>query len=1125
MDDKTLQKWGKYPRTQPTDKTEGAVKEKAVTDYKLGLVRPSSLTIDEETGKATIGFKKMDVNPLKIRFDLGDVFMPEKGALVKRKPRNPLYGILTHQRRLTLYPKLIDEYVVALDEEEELAEIPKARKEGERKSKIILDPNVTDDTIHRYEGVLPTIEEVPYPPDSYEGDVEFGSYVTFSAKKQFRGYLSDMTPDSFRLIDPVSCKKSPPMAYPEKFVFIKSKGKEHCDHVDTGSDKRSWADISEKKEAPGRLVRFSGVDPSLKREGTVLAFSEKAFWVSSPDSDELIPVGYDNPTVKVEERKKAEKAITKLSATLFSTILDLPVTEEIRRLAVDVLYNRFSEIVPDVESAVPGSMKDKLNDGDLALLQLGVMLWKAGEATIKWRSTPDDKAYSGMWVVTWKLPGGDKFKRYSKKNRESKFNRFFWVPRSVDRASVKEMAQEFTKRGYYDDELTKWYRSTIGPQIEANMPVQEIRSRAEELIKQKTSPVDIIREIKTRYGDDAFHIDAEELYLRLRDGQGSDDLDHELLGAIEMIPPEDRWYTEGPEFAKILVAPIARYVRRHNTEYAVSSLEQSLRVKWMGDEFELQTPSKKDIKLFDKQHKDQLEDLYLDWVSKYLDVVDKQESIKEAFRLSTTEPITEKGQKIKDQTIEFETRVFESHGFKTSKYLKHVLMPLIFLEGDLGRRAKFFRAKLEAGVFEIQALATANLAHYLPELMMNFKRLGPRLSTALGAITTLNYSRVLNFVSMYSHYLNYRTYMPLPPLDPINWDNYLVSVLEECKSTGAMKGGLVARDEEGRIIYSSTTVEGHEVVSPKEDLADLTICYDAPTETFSCHDTASILHDIKYRKSINPITKKPYQEKLVERLLRERRDLYEKLTEKAFDPILVTPTMVDPEIAALFVEEPDIVEQIEEEIEREPVTGLFKKMKPRGSFPNLHSMTVGQLRHFIKRKAPTVDIPRRMGDNDKVYKNRLIELILSDADLLTGYSTLPPLEEMKPAVIKKWMRLEGIDMPKGTGKLRGKGGVGERKREVTKEDIINAIITTKYEGTVKPIPELEYEETDVMGRDADLGIIWGDEPEFEEEEEKIVETGHVEQIVLKTGETVDIKSFNNPIDELLASMKKDMSGR
>lgn len=1125
MDDKTLAKWGKYPRTQLTAKTEGAVEEKDVTDYVFGTVKPSSLAIDEKTGKATIGFKKTDINPLKIRFDLGNVFMPEKGGLVKRKPRNPLYGILTHKTTSTLYPKLIDEYIIVLDEEEELAEIPQSEKpEGERKSKLIVDPNLTDDTIHGYEGVLPNIQEIPYPPDSYEGEVEFGSYVSFSAKKQFKGYLSDMTPDTFRLIDPVSCKKSPPMEYPEKFVFIKSTGKGHCDHVDTGSDKRAWADISEQKAAPGKLVRFSGFDPALKREGAVLAFSERAFWVSSPDSDELIPVGYDNPTVKVIERKKQEKAVTKLSATLFSAILDLPVTEEIRRLAVDVLYNRFSDIVPEVESAVPDAMKDKLNDGDLALLQLGVMMWKEGDATIKWRSTPDDKVYSGMWVVTWKLPGGDKFKRYSKKNRESKFNRFFWVPKTVDRTSVKEMAQQFTNRGYYDEELLKWYRTAIGPQIEANMPVQEIRLRAEELIKQKTSPVDIIREVKTRYGDDAFHIDAEELYLKLRDGHGSDDLDHELLGAIEMIPPEDRWYTEGPELAKILVAPIARYIRRHNTEYAVSSLEQSLRVKWMGDAMESQTPSKKDIKLFDKQHKEQLEDLYLGWIGTYLDVVDRQESIKEAFRLSTTEPITEKGQKIKDQTIEFETRVFKSHGFNTSKYLKHVLMPLIFLEGDLGRRAKFFRAKLEAGVFEIQALATANLAHYLPELMMNFKRLGPKLSTALGALTTLNYSRVLNFVSMYSHYLNYRTYMPLPPLDPINWDNYLVSVLEECKESGAMKGGLIARDEEGRIIYSSTIVEGHEVVAPKEDLADLTICYDASTETFSCHDTASILHDIKYRKSINPITKKPYHEKLVERLLRERQDLYEKLTEKAFDPILVTPTMVDPEIAALFVEEPDVVEDIEAEIEKEPVTGLFKKMRPRGSFPDLYSMSVGQLRHFIKRKAPTTDIPRRMGDSDKTYKSRLIELILSDVDLLTGYSTLPPLEEMKPAVIKKWMKLEGIKMPKGTGKLRGKGGVGERKREVTKEDIINAIMRAKFEGAVELVEELEPVTLDVMGRDADLGITWGDEPEFEDEEE-IVETGPVEQIVLKTGETVGIRPFNNPIDEILTSMKKDVSGR
>lgn len=1113
MDPKKINRWGKYPTTAVTAKTKGARHEKGVVDYIEGNRRPMRVE-DPETGKHVLAFEEIDVNPLKLKLDFGEEFLQEKGMLVKRKTRNPLYGILTHKRKAILYPKLIDEYVLDIDDDE-IAHPPQSEKlkeyddDGnllERATKFVPDERAPEPPLIMFEGVMPQINEIPYPPDDYEGDVRFGSYVTFAAKKRYRGYISDMTPDTFRLIDPKTCKKSPPMPYPEKFIFTKKDPKK-CKHIDTGTDSRSWGEITESEVTLGRLVTFTGFSPSSKRKGVVLAFSENAFWVSTPNSDELIPVGYNNPSVKVVDREKSQRDGNVYTAKIFSTILDLPTTDEIRDLAIDILYNRFSEIIPDVEPAIPPSLNE-LSEGDLAILQMSVIPWKVGEQKIQWVDMPNDPIYTGKWNVIWKVPGGKHF-TYA-----------FFVHKEVDPLSVKEMAAEFANRGYYNKELLKWYRMGIASQIERDMPIQDIRTTAEKLVRKKTSPVDIISEIKTRYGDDVFHIDAEELYLRLRAGKGSDDLDHELLGAIEMILPEDRIYTYDAELAKLLVGPIAKYIRHYDTEFAVKNMEQSLRVRWMSDQMKNLAPSKKNVEQFEKLHLQQIETLYREWIIRYLDVLHRRSVIQsDATKLASAQPVEEKGQRVKDQTIEFESRVFERYGFRTSKYLKHVLMPLVFLEGDLGKRARFFRAKLEAGVFEIQALSTANLAHYLPELMMNYKKLGTRITTALSAITTLNYARVLNFISMYSHYLNYRTYMPLPPLVPINWDNYLVSVLEECKSSGAMKGGLVARDEEGKIIYESTIVDGRERTAPKEKLADLTICYDADTEKFSCHDTTSILHDIKFAGGINPITEKPYQESLIERLLKERKTMYDLIKKRYFDSILLEPTFVDPEIQAL-AEEP--VEEIEE---RPVVTGLFKGRRARGAFPNLEQMSVGQLRHFIKRKGSNVEIPRRMGDSDKVYKERLIELILASPEMLTGYSTLPPIEKMKAGTVKSWMKLEGIEIPKGTGKLRGKGGVGEQKRDITKEDIVNAIINAKYNPKEDADPidlAIEMVDDDLLNlekqRDENLGNIWGDlVPEIEEMEAELADVRDEDNEIILTasGEKVAIRRFKNPLDEFL----------
>src|SRR5437868_4403505 len=74
---------------------------------------------------------------------------------------------------------------------------------------------------------------------------------------------------------------------------------------------------------------------------------------------------------------------------------------------------------------------------------------------------------------------------------------------------------------------------------------------------------------------------------------------------------------------------------------------------------------------------------------------------------------------IETSVKDFENVVYSTNGGTIHGYLSDVLIPYIFLDTPVAPHAKFFRSKLENGDFAFEALTSANVAHYLPELAMN----------------------------------------------------------------------------------------------------------------------------------------------------------------------------------------------------------------------------------------------------------------------------------------------------------------------------------------------------------------------------------------------------------------------
>lgn len=1084
-------KWSVYPTRAPGAGTVGAVAVEDVV-YKMGVMDVSK----DEAGDISV--KKLEVNPLGIKYDLGDIAIPERGVLISRRPRNPTYKLLTlpANKHVVLYPKPVSEYVITEPAEAISRQFEKVEREDQdinrvtgtvqldELSLVLPSRGVVDPAYPEYEGEVEKVIEMPMPPDDsgYEGDVRFGSYISFSEMVTTKGYLSSMGRETFKLIDPKSGRKSGAIPYDAtKIKVLKpSTGARTITiangaSVKVGKDGRSWADIQDSAFAPGTLVRIRYTDATSARAGVVLGFTDEGFLVSVPDQQDLVKVSYGNKSVKIIPRETVYNLNTSSSIKLFTTLLNSPPTDELRKLVIDTLYGKFADVIPAVEEYISPELRADLTDGELATLRLGIKVWK--RSNLRWEPTTASGSSSssearntiqGVWIVRWKLPSGKYMERR------------FEVYDTADIDSVKEIAEAFMQDAYYPGEVLKWYRTRMAVSISGNLPLDRIHTKAERAIARKTSPTAIIEELKARYGELFFHTDAETMYLRMRDAEGKDDLDHDVLGEIELIQPEDRLTVSGMELARILVRPIAKYIRRHSNEHALNSEVERLKRAWFDGKLAGASPNKKERAIFEKRYGAEVMALYNEFVVNYDAVLAKASSIEKAKSLSSKQPQSTAAIDVREQVVEYESRMYEKYPEKVSTYLKNVLTPLVFLEGETGKRARFFRAKLEKGVFEIRSLGSATLAHYFPELLMNYKVLGPRIATALGAITTLLYSKMMNFISMYSHYLNYRTYIQLPPLDPIVWSDYTVSVLEECKRTGAMKGGLVARDEDGNIIYESIIEGDLEIVRPKEDLADLTICYDEELSSFTCHDTTSILHDIKYGKGINPVTGRPYPKKFAKRFVKRRRTEYDMLKPGSFDPVSVRPFAVDPNIEALFMEPSFMIEEVEEESEaKAPVTGLFKKYRVKGAFPNLEGMSIRRLEKFILKG--DAEVPRRVGGTDAMYKRRLIEYILSAPGLLTGYTTIPPLETMKPGTIRQWMKLEGIDIPEGTGKIVRRGGVGTMKRGVTRDDLVKAIVTAKFGGLMTS--EIE-EQDDELAAEEEIEEWEGADIENNDDEEE-----------------------------------------
>ena len=205
-------------------------------------------------------------------------------------------------------------------------------------------------------------------------------------------------------------------------------------------------------------------------------------------------------------------------------------------------------------------------------------------------------------------------------------------------------------------------------------------------------------------------------------------------------------------------------------------------------------------------------------------------------------------------------------------YLQKVLFPLLFLDetGDIGRHAKFFQAKIRTGFFQIRTLSAANLAHYIPELVMKYLQVDENvqdLRLAGRRIVKDLKKRIDDFIVSYM--ILKGIYLPSPSqLSHFSWKRFLETPQKVCfKDT---KTG-----------YLRHKVKPWGYIDRKIPDDELIICF-TPEVGFSCHSVRQVIQDV-IRGQRSSLTEKHYPEDFVNRIMKrypvivtEERKEYQK---------------------------------------------------------------------------------------------------------------------------------------------------------------------------------------------------------------------------------------------------------
>ncbi len=564
---------------------------------------------------------------------------------------------------------------------------------------------------------------------------------------------------------------------------------------------------------------------------------------------------YSPSKFKVKARKTK---ITLKPPPSITDLFDKQVTDDMRRFAVDELFRVFSEIIP-TEKLVKEE-KIQLSNEDVEILRYGIKPFE--ESTVTWTEVERPG-----WLVEWEFEG-------------EKLAKLFPVSSFKKSEDVKKEAEIYAKNGYYAENFRNWMYEKLFQKIKGNVPISLLQKAAESIVQQKSDPYAIIQDLVTRYGKDFLNMDALQIKNRLRDNrQGVRLIDVEIQRAFERISAEKLQLLHGRSLAQELTNIIHTYLRKYPPNQ--NNIYKELESKFISDEFSLYKPTQEDRTLFEAENLLTLKELYVSHIKAFREaekkVVLMEESVKsKAEKVSSQTDkyvnLSESGREVLLQTQEFERDCYvaSQNGITNINYLSKVLRPLVFLEGQLSKFTKFFRAKIASGLFQISALYAADLEYYFPELAMNFNKLSnDEWSDVMTELSKIMLDKINDILE-----LGIRFRFPTARLEHkttralfFRWDKYITNITTRCEKD-TQTGKRPVRDDEGKIVYKK---EKSKMVAQYQpiNLADVVVCYDKKEDKFSCHSITEILHDIAKariegkRSPINPFTGKPYPKSFV----------------------------------------------------------------------------------------------------------------------------------------------------------------------------------------------------------------------------------------------------------------------
>ncbi len=405
----------------------------------------------------------------------------------------------------------------------------------------------------------------------------------------------------------------------------------------------------------------------------------------------------------------------------------------------------------------------------------------------------------------------------------------------MDAEDILKRIREIRPEGTRFEELTKHRRSLI---VRMDNYFTHIRQSASDG-RQVTVEIRAIEEEKKLKDipkkDHKKFMEENHVYMKAGHKLGSVWIQSRLMKKVSMklgAMPNLR-EIRGSKLADAMTDIIAKYRQGIPSEKLIYN---DLLTNKVAAEFKkLKNPTDSDRKNFEELNLGQNIKILEKWYNKYYKKKFEEELPPPEF-VEDEELSSSTGPDVREQIEKFEESIWKSLRKQPTliQYLNRVLFPLLFLDdkGDIGRYAKFFRSKVKSGDIDIADLRSANLAHYIPEVVMKYIVDKENLQPVYKRLKADLRNRIDSFIAVYMghHGIGVRYPKNLPIF---LWRKHLVEPQQVCYD------------------QTRTGYTGKKKILDKE----LVICY--TDGKFYCYSIEQVIQDIAMLNSEELVRKYP----------------------------------------------------------------------------------------------------------------------------------------------------------------------------------------------------------------------------------------------------------------------------